>query len=129
MTIAVALNTSPRGRAALLAAASEARLRGVQLCVLNIIAGVEKPHRDDPEVVKAVEDGLADYSDLKWTLHTAPERYDTAESLLELADEVGASMLVLGSRKRRPIGKLLLGSVVQQVLYHAQIPVLVVKSS
>ena len=46
-----------------------------------------------------------------------------------LADEVGASLLVLGAKRRTPVGKLLLGSMVQRVLLDAQIPVLVVKAS
>ena len=50
-------------------------------------------------------------------------------SLLDLADEVGASLLVLGAKRRTPVGKLLLGSMVQRVLLDAQIPVLVVKAS
>lgn len=129
MTIAVALNESARGRAALRSAAQEAKLHGDRLCVLNIVPGVEEPASDDPKVAARIAAELSDYPDLSWSLHTAPEKFDTAEALLELADQVGASMLVLGSRILRPIGKLILGSVVQQVLYKSHIPVLVVKSS
>jgi len=128
MTIAVAFNHSPRGAAALQLAAQEAQLRGDELCVLNIIAGNDTDPPNDPKVERQVAEQLEDFPGLRWSLHTATEAYDTAESLLALAERVNASTLVLGSRIRRPIGKLILGSVVQQVLYHAQIPVLVVKA-
>ena len=59
----------------------------------------------------------------------APEGFDTAEALLDLAEEVDASLLVIGSRHRTRVGKLLLGSTVQRVLLEAQLPVLVVKAS
>lgn len=63
------------------------------------------------------------------TAHSSAAEQLHAESLLELADQVGASLLVLGSRRRTPIGKLILGSTVQQVLLKSLIPVLVVKAA
>ena len=128
MTVAVAYSDTPRGEAALKAAAEEATLRGQDLAVLNIIAGVDEVDHNDPAVEKHVADVLAGVTGLTWQLHTAPEEYDTAEALLEQADEVNATLLVMGSRKRRPIGKLILGSVVQRVLLESHIPVLVVKA-
>ena len=128
MTVAVAYSDTPRGEAALKAAAEEATLRGQDLAVLNIIAGVDEVYHNDPAVEKHVADVLAGVTDLTWNLHTAPEEFDTSEALLEQAEEVKATLLVMGSRKRRPIGKLILGSVVQRVLLESQIPVLVVKA-
>lgn len=68
-------------------------------------------------------------ADLSWTLYTAPEAFDTAEALLDLAEDVGATLLVIGSRHRTRVGKLLLGSTVQRVLLESSIPVLVVKAA
>jgi nucleotide-binding universal stress UspA family protein len=48
--------------------------------------------------------------------------------LIDVADEVNADFIVIGMRRRSPVGKLLLGSIAQQVLLDASCPVLAVKS-
>jgi nucleotide-binding universal stress UspA family protein len=129
MTIAVAHSDSDRGRAALKRAAEEAQYRGEPLAVLRIVPGVDEVTTQDPALNERIAAELADYSNLKWQVHSAPEGFDTAESLLDLAEEVDGSLLVIGSRKRTRVGKLILGSVVQRVLLDAEIPVLVVKAA
>lgn len=52
---------------------------------------------------------------------------DVAEQVLAVAGEVGAALVVLGMRKRTPVGKLLRGSVAQRILLTADCPVLAVK--
>ena len=39
-----------------------------------------------------------------------------------------AELLVIGARRRSPVGKLFLGSVTQSIILHADVPVLVVKA-
>ena len=129
MTVAVALSDSPRGEAALRAAADEAVLRGHPLAVLHIIGGVDEVSVNDPVIERSVGAQLAGVVGLDWKLYTAPEGFDTAEALLDQAEEVGATLLVIGSRHRTRVGKLLLGSIVQRVLLESPIPVLVVKAS
>lgn len=129
MTVAVAYFDSDRGRAALRYSAEEARFRGQPLFVLRIIPGVDEVTKVDPAILEQVGAELADFTDVPWTLRTAPEGFDTAEALLDLAEEVEASILVIGARHRTRVGKLLLGSTVQRVLLEAQIPVLVVKTT
>ncbi len=129
MTVAVAHSDTPRGRAALLAAADEAVLRRQDLAVLHIIGGVDEVQGNDPAVEKQVTAQLEGIDGLTWKLHTAPEGYDTAEALLDKAEDVSATLLVIGSRHRTRVGKLLLGSIVQRVLLESPIPVLVVKSA
>jgi len=128
MTVAVAHFDSDRGRAALRYAAEEAQFRGQPLVVLRIIPGVDEATKEDPAILEQVGAELSDFADVSWTLRTAPEGFDTAEALLDLAEEVDAALLVIGARHRTRIGKLLLGSTVQQVLLEATIPVLVVKA-
>lgn len=129
MTVAVALSDSPRGQAALRVAAEEAVLRGQDLAVIQIIPGVDEVLVNDPAIEERVAEQLAGVAGLTWKLYTAPEEYDTAEALLDQAEEVDAKLLVMGSRHRTRIGKLLLGSTVQRVLLESTIPVLVVKAN
>lgn len=48
---------------------------------------------------------------------------DPAEVILDVAEEVDASFLVVGGRKRTPVGKALFGSVSQSLLLNANCPV------
>ncbi len=51
-----------------------------------------------------------------------------AEEILAVADEVGADLVVIGLRRRSPLGKLITGSTAQQVLLDAPCDVLTVKA-
>jgi nucleotide-binding universal stress UspA family protein len=50
-----------------------------------------------------------------------------AEDLLEHARERGASLIVIGLRRRSPTGKLIFGSAAQEILLDSDVPVLAVK--
>ena len=52
---------------------------------------------------------------------------DVAEQVLAVADELGARLVVVGIRRRSPVGKLIMGSVAQRILLTAECPVLAVK--
>jgi nucleotide-binding universal stress UspA family protein len=52
-----------------------------------------------------------------------------AEALVELADQRTADMIVIGLRRRSPVGKLVLGSNAQRILLDASCPVLAVKTA
>ena len=56
-----------------------------------------------------------------------PVGVDAVEELLKAMDRDDAELLVIGIRHRNPVGKLLLGSVAQQLLLECPKPVLAVK--
>jgi nucleotide-binding universal stress UspA family protein len=56
-----------------------------------------------------------------------PVGVDTVEEVLKAMDRDDAELLVIGIRRRSPVGKLLLGSVSQQLLLECPKPVLAVK--
>lgn len=56
-----------------------------------------------------------------------PVGVDPVEELLAAMDRHDAELLVIGIRHRNPVGKLLLGSVSQQLLLECVKPVLAVK--
>lgn len=54
------------------------------------------------------------------------EGHSVHQSILDAAEAVNADLVVMGSHGRRPLEKLMIGSVTAQVLSHAHLPVLVV---
>ena len=132
MSVAVGHSDSPEGRAALLAAAAEAALMDTELLVLHVVGGVDPtPGRSqldrlDTHVRTTLADGGS--PPVRWSLRTAAEGNDAGGALVDLLTETGAELLVLGSRRRSAVGKLLLGSTVQRVVLDSPVPVLVVKA-
>ena len=53
---------------------------------------------------------------------------DPVNDVLDTADEMDADLIVIGIRRRTPVGKLVLGSNSQSILLEASIPVLAVKA-
>ena len=65
---------------------------------------------------------------MPYELHVAAGTADDlAGAVLDEADAVKASLLVIGARHRSPVGKAFLGSVSQRLILDADVPVLVVK--
>jgi nucleotide-binding universal stress UspA family protein len=57
------------------------------------------------------------------------ETGDPAEAIVQIAGEVDAGLIVMGTHGRSGLGRLLLGSVAERVLREAPCPVLTVRSS
>jgi nucleotide-binding universal stress UspA family protein len=125
--IVVGYSADEFGRAALEHGIAEAKLRGTSLRVVNSTAG--DAYVDDrfaqPNEVHDIEERLADCG-VTYEL-TQPVGVDAAEELLKTMERGDADLLVIGIRHRNPVGKLLLGSVAQQLLLECPKPVLAVK--
>lgn len=130
MTGVVVVAYTPRadGRAALHRAVEEARLRGLRLVVVNASRGdaLVDPAFAPPEDVDAVRT-LLDDTGLPHEIRQQPSGHEPAEQVVDIADEVGAELIVIGMRRRSAVGKLLLGSTAQRILLDARCPVLAVK--
>ncbi len=70
--------------------------------------------------------GTPDLGGLEWSLHLDPGGSDVALSILKIATKVDAELLVIGGRRRTPVGKALMGSATQKIILGARVPVLVV---
>jgi nucleotide-binding universal stress UspA family protein len=127
MTIVVGYSADPYGRAALEHGIAEAKLRGTALCVINSTAGdaYVDARFAQPTEVHDIEERLANCG-VEYEL-SQPVGVDAAEELLTAMERDDADMLVIGIRHRNPVGKLLLGSVAQQLLLECPKPVLAVK--
>jgi nucleotide-binding universal stress UspA family protein len=131
-TIVVGYVPKAEGRAALRRAAEEAKLRDMRLVVVNSHRGGREFDRDD-----AIE-SESQLEEVRSTLREAGVEHevrqlvrglDPADDLVNVATEVSADIIVIGLRRRSPVGKLILGSNAQRVLLDAPCPVLAVKAS
>jgi nucleotide-binding universal stress UspA family protein len=131
-TIVVGYVPKPEGRAALQRAAEEAKLRGSRLVVVNSHRGGREFDRDDAIETEAqleeVKSVLAS-SGVEFDVRQLVRGMDPAEDLVNVAGEVSADLIIIGLRRRSPVGKLILGSNAQRVLLDAPCPVLAVKAS
>ncbi|MCW2810777.1 MAG: hypothetical protein JWP61_1235 [Friedmanniella sp.] len=117
-TIVVGYSSKPEGRAALTRALSEAELRHSHLIVIHTL--------EDGEVADLQHELVV--SGVSYEVQSAADEFDPAEDLITVADRTRAEFIVIGLRKRSPVGKLLLGSNAQRVLLDAACPVLAVKA-
>lgn len=131
-TIVVGYVPKPEGKAALRRAAEEAKLRDSRLVVVNSHRGGREFDRDD--AIES-EEQLAEVKTLLTETGVAHDvrqlvrGMDPAEDLVNVAVEVDAELIVIGLRRRSPVGKLILGSNAQRVLLDAPCPVLAVKAT
>lgn len=127
--IVVGWTPTPQGDAAVEAAVAEAGRRNGVLQVVNASGGDSfVDHKlASAEQLDALRERLAG-QDVEHEVVQQVGRLEPAEEILEAADKLGAALIVLGIRRRTPVGKLLLGSTAQRVLLQAPCPVLAVKA-
>ncbi len=126
MTVVVGYVRTAEGEAAL-AAALEQLHEGERLIVVN------KPEQSELEQFSAEQDSDALHNNLAEqgvdaevvNLYASDE---PADLIVEQATAHGARLIVIGLRKRSPVGKILLGSTAQAVLFSAPCPVLSVRA-
>ncbi|WP_432542071.1 universal stress protein [Kineococcus sp. SYSU DK002] len=128
MTVVVAYAPTPEGEAALRAGVEEAQRRGEDLFVLNAPAGTALAERTyaSPQQLDRVRADLAG-SAVRARVEQRTGQGDTAEVVVEALHELGASAVVVGHRRRTPVGKLLMGSAAQRIILDAPCPVITVK--
>lgn len=128
MSVVVGYVATPEGAAALEAATEEARTRGVRLVVILSERG-NRFGSDAPDVESAAEDARSRLasSGVEHEVRLTGKGRDVAEEIIDAAQESGAELIVIGLRRRSPVGKLLLGSNAQRILLDAPCPVLAVK--
>src|SRR3954454_1676070 len=121
----------PKGRAALRRAADEAQLRHSRLVVGNSHRGGREFDGEDAaessEQLEQVRKELRG-AGVEHEVRQLVGVMDPADDLVIVAQEVDAEIIVIGLRRRSPVGKLILGSNAQRVLLDAPCPVLAVKA-
>jgi nucleotide-binding universal stress UspA family protein len=126
MAIVVGYLSTPEGEAALETAVIEARRRDVRLVVVMSRRSRPEDHAAIEAEVDHVRD-LLDDAEIAYDVRRTGRNTDAAEALVGAAEELDAELIVIGLRRRSPVGKLFLGSNAQRILLDAPCPVLAVK--
>lgn len=129
MTILVAYVPRPEGQAALDKGMEIAKRRSEPLVVVNASPGGSK---DDASMADAqdgerIEQLLLD-SGLNAEFKQFVRGNNPVAEIEALVESLQPSVLVIGLRKRSPVGKLIMGSVAQDILLSVPCPILVVKA-
>ena len=118
MSICVAVTDNKEGAAALEAAARWAVNLGVPLLAVNLTAAALDTS------------GIAQEVPYDVVQPDGPTSIDEVEQVLQaITDHPEVTLLVVGVRKRSPIGKVVLGSIAQRLILDASVPVLSVKAN
>lgn len=148
MKVLLAYEPNPEGRAALKEARLQAQLRDASVLIARHVrlasqdsALPQEAMQPSPETVtpsgqnaaKLREEVEAVGQDLRASgiacdalLLTRSD--DSSDALLQLARDERVDLIVIGIRRRSPVGKLVMGSVAQDILLKADCPVLSVKA-
>lgn len=131
MAIVVGYVPTKEGRAALRRAADESLLRKSKLIVINSQRGgrdfdSDEANRFETELRRI--QGELDEEGLEHEVRQLVRGNEPAEDLIAVAEEENADFIVIGLRRRTPVGKLILGSNAQRILLDASCPVLAVKA-
>lgn len=129
--IVVGYVPKPEGHAALKLASEEAKARNASLVVVNSHRGGREFDGEDAvqseAQLEAVRNELKD-AGVEFEIRQLVRGMDPADDLIAAAAEVSADLIVIGLRRRSPVGKLILGSNAQRILLDAPCPVLAVKA-
>lgn len=128
MPVVVGFAPTREGRAALHRGAREALRRRTDLVVVAASRRPQGPESDDFSAqIDAVRAELGAQG-----LHVQqpePARDgDMADEIISVSEAMDAELIVIGLRRRTPVGKLLLGSNAQRILLDSRSPVLAVKA-
>ncbi len=79
------------------------------------------------ELAKAVEEAGGDVTETHLRIDDSQTAGNEAEHITGLAEELGADLIVIGSRGLSGMKRLVMGSVSESVVRHAHCPVLVMR--
>ena len=129
MSIIVGYIPTAEGTAALDRAITEAQKSQSRLVIINSSRGdaiVDKRYAQ-AEDISALTERL-DREGIEHLVLQPVRGNDAANEVLDAAEKYRAELIVIGLRRRTPVGKLIMGSAAQQILLEASCPVLAVKA-
>jgi nucleotide-binding universal stress UspA family protein len=130
MTILVAYVPRPEGQAALDKGIEISKRENERLVVVNASPGGTKEDASMADIQDAerVQQMLAK-AGINAEFKQFVRGKNAVEEIEALVESLHASLLIIGIRKRTPVGKLIMGSVAQEILLSVSCPVLAVKAN
>ena len=131
MNIVVGYLPTPAGRAALRAGIEAAEVRSAKLVIVQEPAPKQRFGRShEPELPAATEEDerLLAASGVEHEVVSVHPDSDPADTILDTCRRTDAQLLIIGTRKRTPVGKLIMAPTTQRILLEAACPVLCVKA-
>lgn len=129
-TVVVGHVATPEGEAALARSVEEATLRQARLVVVISHRGgpdLDESEARELEAREAEVVARLEPTGLDFDVRRLVRGFEPAEDLIGIAEATEAELIVIGLRRRSPVGKLLLGSNAQRILLDAPCAVLAVK--
>ena len=128
--VVVGYIASPEGEAAVRQGIEEARLRDVKLTVVYSDHGAQLDSATAVQRADALDRVQAMLQDagVEHDVRHLVRGQDPVHDVLDTAEQTTADIIVIGIRRRTPVGKLVLGSHSQSILLEAPMPVLAVKA-
>lgn len=126
MKILLAYVPSATSEAALEFTLNRAREASASVLVLHSAAGKDSKKAAAVSDRRPLDERLAE-AGIDYELRTVPRRDDPADDILAAAETEDIDEVVLGIRRRTPIGKIILGSTSLRVIMEAPCPVVCVK--
>ncbi len=120
MTVLIAYAATPEGAAALEHGLRIAEREGTDAIAFDL-DGASGAHD------RSIEPSAQTPAPIRWFARAKDSR-SAPDDLVDLADRLAVDVIVVGVRRRSPIGKFVLGSNAQHILIDAHVPVLAVKA-
>jgi nucleotide-binding universal stress UspA family protein len=130
MRIVVGFLRSAEGQAALERAIDEAQRSDGELLVVHSMRGGTRDELNEVMTYREEFDRVTERLDaagVKYRIVEYARGHSPAKDLVDAAAEHDADLIVIGVRRRSPVGKLVLGSNAQEVILQAECAVLAVK--
>lgn len=132
MAILACYTNTPEGHAAVDRAHAESRRLNEDLVIIDVDNGGggtgAGPEAGGPDLRSPGAGAGAGARSVR-VVPPSDSVHDSADLVLRTQQELNASLIVLGLRRRSRVGKLILGSHAQRILIEASCPVLAVKAT
>ncbi|AZH24026.1 universal stress protein [Haloplanus aerogenes] len=134
MVILTAIDRDPGCKGVVETAYDLATKMDMKLVILHVVPEDEDEEAARREIEDIVMSVIGDLEGIDLRIMPEQTRRDlptgrTANHILQVAEELDPDYIVIGSRKRTGLGKILLGSVSKLILANADVPVVTVEQT